>query len=683
MKELDEIVPLIQMGYSLIPVDQNKKALITWKQCQINPLSETELRIHLDKPETKIAMLGGVRNVECIDLDTKNIEIDSDPHKLESILEGIRSKIPNAIYSKLIIQTTPSGGGHLIYRCSEVQPNQILVRNSIGRPIVETRGKGGYFVISPSSGYVLLQGGFDELQELSPQERNELFVACKSVFKSSPVPSSDDIELSTDINYSERNGLYSAVEACIQQLEGRKIDITSSYNDWVKIGFALVNTFSKNGRSFFHRISQFYPSYDFQECEDKYTSLLTATPKDSKSSLKQFFDMCSTYGITAKIGDQKTAAKFDFVMEFLKSKGIRYNEFTNKVELKNGDEFSDRTLNSIYAELQQIGMSVSQDYIHSLVKSDFIPSYNPLKDFLAYCEKLEYSDELDRFLACFKIHSKDSEHEKSIKSLILKWLLQIPAVVLDDEIPRLMLVLIGESNIGKTHLFRHFLPEELKSYYAESALNREKDSLILMGEKLLVNNDEFGGLMTLNEWEHFKFLASAEHFYERPPYGRSTIKMRRKAILSGTSNKFAIINDHTTNNTRIIPIEISGIDQDLFNCIDKCKLMSALVHEYKMKGKESIRLSSEECLLLADHSTDYQTVNLEREVILQYFEPGNEFMSTAKILGILKSHTSVQLIPGKIAHQLKQLGFESTRRRIGDKQVRGWLVNTKPNDFTF
>lgn len=679
MKEFNQIITLSQLGYSLIPVSSNKKPLIKWNECQSNPLSESELRLHLERPGANLALLGGVRDVECIDLDTKNIAIDSDLHKLDAILERIHSQIPNELYSKLTIQKTPSGGGHIIYSCSEVENNQVLVKNSLGKPIIETRGKGGYFLIHPSTGYSLLQGDFKDLKKLTPFERQELFESCKNIFKHQNMLDPSKVDKSSANNNIENDVLYSSVEACIKVLESRKIDITTCYEDWLKIGFGLVNTFSNNGRSFFHRISQFYPNYDEQKCDDKFTALLATPQKGFKSSIKHFFDMCTSFGIESKVGDSKTSAKFAFVMRFLIDKGIRYNEFTNKVELRDGDEFSDKTLNSLYAELQQLGMLVSLDYIHSLVRSDFIPSYDPLKDFLDSCEQFKFTDEIDKFLACFKIHSKDQEHEKSIKSLILKWFLQIPAVILDKEIPRLVLVLIGESNIGKTFLFRNFLPMELKSYYAESALNREKDSIILMAEKLIVNNDEFGGLMTLNETEHFKFLASAEYFHERPPYGRTTIKMRRKAILSGTSNKFAIINDHTTNNTRIIPIEITSIDQTLFNSIDKKILMSALVHEYKNKGKDSMRLDIEECGILADHSIEYQSVNLERETILQYFECGQEFMSTSEIVGILKANTSVPIVPTKISHQLKQLGFESRRGRIGDKQVRGWLVSTKPN----
>ncbi|WP_299187917.1 DUF3987 domain-containing protein [uncultured Aquimarina sp.] len=61
-----------------------------------------------------------------------------------------------------------------------------------------------------------------------------------------------------------------AVEQLVQWVEATGTDLTSSYDDWLKIGFALANEFSESGASYFHRISKFYPNYTHQECEKQY-----------------------------------------------------------------------------------------------------------------------------------------------------------------------------------------------------------------------------------------------------------------------------------------------------------------------------------------------------------------------------------------------------------------------------
>ena len=88
------------------------------------------------------------------------------------------------------------------------------------------------------------------------------------------------------------------------------------------------------------------------------------------------------------------------------------------------------------------------------------------------------------------------------------------------------MVLIGPSHIGKTYFFRHVLPEPLNRYYADSNLSQGKDSKLLLSEKLIVNNDEFGGIVRMKEVEEFKFMASAEYFNERRSYGRKNLPIR-------------------------------------------------------------------------------------------------------------------------------------------------------------
>lgn len=61
-----------------------------------------------------------------------------------------------------------------------------------------------------------------------------------------------------------------AVEELIQWVEATGTDLTSSYDDWLKIGFALADEFGEYGASYFHRVSKFYPNYTHKECEKKY-----------------------------------------------------------------------------------------------------------------------------------------------------------------------------------------------------------------------------------------------------------------------------------------------------------------------------------------------------------------------------------------------------------------------------
>lgn len=80
----------------------------------------------------------------------------------------------------------------------------------------------------------------------------------------------------------------------VEIIEVNRIDITNDYNDWFAICCILVNCFGKVGREIFHKISRFYPSYKFEECEDLFSTCLT---KSYKYKIDNIFEIASKYGL--------------------------------------------------------------------------------------------------------------------------------------------------------------------------------------------------------------------------------------------------------------------------------------------------------------------------------------------------------------------------------------------------
>lgn len=87
-----------------------------------------------------------------------------------------------------------------------------------------------------------------------------------------------------------------AVETLVSKLEMHHIDITDSYNDWYRIGFALANLPNPIGRQMFHRVSAICKKYNPQECDKKFDTL----QRPEKIRLGTFFHICEDYGITLK-----------------------------------------------------------------------------------------------------------------------------------------------------------------------------------------------------------------------------------------------------------------------------------------------------------------------------------------------------------------------------------------------
>ena len=97
----------------------------------------------------------------------------------------------------------------------------------------------------------------------------------------------------------------SDIEIVTQRIEAEHRDITANYQDWLDVAFALAGELGEEGRSYFHRISRFYPDYDEQETDKKYSSCLATGT--GKVNIKTFFHLAQQAGISISVKRQTTA----------------------------------------------------------------------------------------------------------------------------------------------------------------------------------------------------------------------------------------------------------------------------------------------------------------------------------------------------------------------------------------
>lgn len=83
------------------------------------------------------------------------------------------------------------------------------------------------------------------------------------------------------------------VEKIIELINSTGMDITQSYDDWVKVGAALYDGFGDTGLTYFHQVSSNHPEYDPREVDKKYHSC----SKMNKIKLAAFFYVASSYGL--------------------------------------------------------------------------------------------------------------------------------------------------------------------------------------------------------------------------------------------------------------------------------------------------------------------------------------------------------------------------------------------------
>jgi len=120
------------------------------------------------------------------------------------------------------------------------------------------------------------------------------------------------------------------VEALIQKIQGARIDITTGYDNWLKIGFAFSESFGESGRAYFHAVSQYHSDYNEQETDKQFSHCLKAN--GNGVTISSFFYLCKEYGIVLKSGISNHCHNGDMPGELkYESENFGFNEFTGEI----------------------------------------------------------------------------------------------------------------------------------------------------------------------------------------------------------------------------------------------------------------------------------------------------------------------------------------------------------------
>ena len=161
-------------GLAALPAAKAKKrpSIGGWKTWSKRLPTEMEIAAWFANNQDGICIVAGAvsGNLECIDFDAHG-----------ELYPAWKEKVAPEVFARLVVERTPSGGLHVLYRCEEpVEGNRKLaqgMREGKKTTLVETRGEGGLFLCAPTEGYVLLQGDYTSLPVLSGEARQALLSA--------------------------------------------------------------------------------------------------------------------------------------------------------------------------------------------------------------------------------------------------------------------------------------------------------------------------------------------------------------------------------------------------------------------------------------------------------------------------------------------------------------------------
>lgn len=348
---------------------------------------------------------------------------------------------------------------------------------------------------------------------------------------------------------------------------------------------------------------------------------------------------------------------------------FKYNEILNRTFYK--ERYTDKEFkllknykfNSIFRELRNNEMKASVQGLKSLLESDFVKRFNPIKDYFNSLPKWDGYDYIEELSSTIK-----TTDDKLFKWAFKKWLVAFVACAIDEETTNhTVLILTGKQGSGKTTWLMNLLPKQLKEYgYSGNIKPGNKDSNLLLTEKILINIDELASYSKA-QVEAYKELITKDKITERRAYGYFSENYVRRASFVGSSNHNQILMD-VTGNRRFLVFETSDIDYK--KEIDFDKVYSQAMHLYKSGFKHYFE--REDIKLIELNNQKYKQTSMEEEYIDKFFslpkfieDENRVFMNATEVIEYLRNNISVYVNFNvvSIGKLLKAKGYKTIKKK--------------------
>lgn len=311
--------------------------------------------------------------------------------------------------------------------------------------------------------------------------------------------------------------------------------------------------------------------------------------------------------------------------------------------------------------------------VKSLIKSDFIKRYDPIKE---YFESLtwdgkDYISELANYITTD--NDKEFWPKQFRKSLIRS--IQCGLGIKEN---RIVMVLYGEKQeTGKSTYIRFLSPWGQSKYFTESPIigGNQKDTEIRFSENFIYNIEELAGLSRI-DINKLKADISKQSIKERRSYAAFETSAPRRCNFWASTNQKEFL--HDDENTRWLVFNVNSISWAYKTEIDINKVWGQAWHLYKQG--ESGELDTEDRAIREHLNQSYRYKRSEEELLPRYFEfkePGiGQFMSCTEIAIYLNGKSPhLKINSNNIGKTISSLyGIDSCVAKIKGKSVRGYWV---------
>lgn len=350
---------------------------------------------------------------------------------------------------------------------------------------------------------------------------------------------------------------------------------------------------------------------------------------------------------------------------------LRYNEISHDYELRllNNTKWRILNLQSLLIELESEGIKISIAKLEIFIKSDFIESYNPMRDYFENLPEWDKVDWIKKYAEFVPVEFAD-QFQYHFKKFLVR---AVRCALEPNYVNKQCFVLVHPGqNSGKTSWCRDICPPGLKAYYTEE-IGRGKDANIQLTRNFLIVFDDFDG-ENKKDLSSRKAMMSKMRINERLPYDRKNSKLPRICSFLGSTNEFTFLKDET-GSVRWLCFELKGkIDFTYKSEIDINSIWAQAYYlAYKDKSFEPT-LTLEDIRLNEIRNSKYRELSQEEEILTKYYYPGKEMTDFLTATEITNDLNSLNLSLSKINMGRALSAQNFPRVKHPKRQLYGYLA---------
>ena len=390
--------------------------------------------------------------------------------------------------------------------------------------------------------------------------------------------------------------------------------------------------------------------------------------------------------VSAETGEQKSGVgevTRQLMQMMAKNYAFRMNTVMGYVEYRSKhfwhrgwQPVDERMQNSLSIEAREEGLNVWDKDITRYLKSKYIPTYDPIDEYLWQLHnKWDGKDHIGRLA---RTVPTDNEHWPE---WFRTWFLGMVAQWMGKNRRygnAIAPLLISKQAYNKSTFCRSLLPPELQWGYTDNLVLSEKKSVLqAMSQFLLINLDEFNQISPKVQEGFLKNLIQLSSVKVKRPYGKHVEDFPRLASFIATANVTDLLAD-PTGNRRFIGIELTGPINVKYRINYQQLYAQALA---LLDQGVPYWLDEEQTRMVMQSNLQFQLRSPEETYFFECFaiaddENEGQWMSAANILHRLKQYAGAAIHGDKVRNFGRFLanleGLSSRRTRFGAE----YLVKT-------